>query len=126
MSINNEKVTDLRPEDIHTDLPEDTIPKLDEQTVKELQAEQDAHLGVKAVEAAEKVYGRYSKFFAAVPALGGLIWNPCTESSPRTTGVNMYNVEGCRVPVCLSQIELSPGLPRVFSTVSNAYVNTAQ
>ncbi|KAM5541824.1 hypothetical protein V8D89_004553 [Ganoderma adspersum] len=48
---------------IHNGLPEDVIPRLDEQSFKELQAEQDAHIGVKAVEAAEKVYGRYSKWF---------------------------------------------------------------
>ena len=58
----NEKASGLGPDVIHTSLPEDANPKLDEQTVKELQAEQDAHLGVKAVEAAEKVYGRYSKW----------------------------------------------------------------
>ncbi len=61
-SYTNEKISS--PEGIINDgLLEDAIPKLDEKTLAELQAEQDAHLGVKAVEAAEKVYGRYSKWF---------------------------------------------------------------
>ncbi|THH28555.1 hypothetical protein EUX98_g5621 [Antrodiella citrinella] len=38
-------------------------PELDLRTAEEIQAEQDAHLGVKTVEAAEKVYGRHSKWF---------------------------------------------------------------
>ena len=56
-------------------LPEDAVPKLDKAIEEEIHAEEDAHLGVKAVEAAEKVYGRYSKWFlfvgyvpAALPA----------------------------------------------------------
>ncbi|KAI0781782.1 drug:h+ antiporter [Abortiporus biennis] len=36
---------------------------LDQTTVAEIEEEQDAHIGVKAVEAAEKVYGKYSKWF---------------------------------------------------------------
>ena len=44
-------------------LPEDAVPKLDRAVEEEIQAEEDAHLGVKAVEAAERVYGRYSKWF---------------------------------------------------------------
>ena len=64
MSYNNEKGPN--PGLVHDDLPEDAIPKLDKQTVEVLQAEEDAHLGVKAVEAAEKVYGRYSKWFLFV------------------------------------------------------------
>ncbi len=51
---------------VRDDPPEDAIPKLDKHTVEVLQAEEDAHLGVKAVEAAEKVYGRYSKWFLFV------------------------------------------------------------
>ena len=59
MSYTDEKLEAI-PGEIHTDV----IPRVDEQPFKELQAaEQDAHLGVKAVEAAEKVYGRYSKWF---------------------------------------------------------------
>lgn len=61
MSYNSEKAPN--PGAIQDDAPEDPIPKLDEGTVAVLQAEEDAHLGVKAVEAAEKVYGRYSKWF---------------------------------------------------------------
>ncbi|EMD31052.1 hypothetical protein CERSUDRAFT_163556 [Gelatoporia subvermispora B] len=38
-------------------------PRLAASLVEELEAEQDAHVGVKKVEAAEKVYGRYSKWF---------------------------------------------------------------
>ena len=64
MSYNNEKGPN--PGLVHDDVPEDAIPKLDKQTVEVLQAEEDAHLGVKAVEAAEKVYGRYSKWFLFV------------------------------------------------------------
>ncbi|KAI0742084.1 drug:h+ antiporter [Daedaleopsis nitida] len=48
---------------VSASIPEDATPKLDKETEEELQAEEDAHLGVKAVEAAEKVYGRYSKWF---------------------------------------------------------------
>ncbi|OBZ77205.1 Siderophore iron transporter 3 [Grifola frondosa] len=42
---------------------EDDIPRLDADTVGQIEAEEDAHVGVKTVEAAEKVYGRYSKWF---------------------------------------------------------------
>ncbi len=42
---------------------EDAVPTLDKSIEEELEAEEDAHLGVRAVEAAEKVYGRYSKWF---------------------------------------------------------------
>ncbi|KAI0329355.1 drug:h+ antiporter [Cubamyces sp. BRFM 1775] len=42
------------------------IPRLDFTTKIEIEAEEDAHLGVKTVEAAEKVYGRYSKWFLFV------------------------------------------------------------
>ena len=61
MSYNNEKAPNSGL--IHDDVPEDAIPKLDQEIIEVLQAEEDAHLGVKAVEAAEKVYGRYSKWF---------------------------------------------------------------
>ena len=61
MSYTNEKAPDAGP--IHDGLPEDAVPKLDKHALEVLQAEEDAHLGVKAVEAAEKVYGRYSKWF---------------------------------------------------------------
>ena len=44
-------------------LPEDAVPRLDSTYIQEVEAEKDAHIGVKAVEAAEKVYGRYSKWF---------------------------------------------------------------
>ncbi|KAJ3548443.1 hypothetical protein NM688_g5297 [Phlebia brevispora] len=36
---------------------------IDPRTALELEEEQDAHVGVKTVEAAEKVYGKYSKWF---------------------------------------------------------------
>ncbi|KAI0759138.1 drug:h+ antiporter [Trametes elegans] len=42
------------------------IPRLGFATKIELETEEDAHLGVKTVEAAEKVYGRYSKWFLFV------------------------------------------------------------
>ena len=61
MSYENEKAA--RPGSLHDSLPEAAIPKLDKEIELELQAEEDAHFGVKAVEAAEKVYGRYSKWF---------------------------------------------------------------
>ncbi|CDO70201.1 hypothetical protein BN946_scf184942.g1 [Trametes cinnabarina] len=41
---------------------EAAIPRLDFATKVEIEAEEDAHIGVKTVEAAEKVYGRYSKW----------------------------------------------------------------
>ena len=61
MSSDNEKGPN--PGLAHDDILEDAIPKLDERTLEVLQAEEDAHLGVKRAEAAEKVYGRYSKWF---------------------------------------------------------------
>ncbi|KAI0666516.1 drug:h+ antiporter [Trametes maxima] len=42
---------------------EETVQKLDFSTKVEIDAEADAHTGVKTVQAAEKVYGRYSKWF---------------------------------------------------------------
>ena len=42
---------------------EDAVPKIDPHLVEVIEAEVDAHVGVKKVEAAEKVYGRYSKWF---------------------------------------------------------------
>lgn len=36
---------------------------IDPRTAREIEEEEDAHLGVKTVEAAEKVYGKYSKWF---------------------------------------------------------------
>ncbi|KAI9060414.1 drug:h+ antiporter [Trametes sanguinea] len=45
---------------------EAAIPRLDFATKVEIEAEEDAHIGVKTVEAAEKVYGRYSKWFLFV------------------------------------------------------------
>lgn len=42
---------------------EDAIPRIDTSVVLAVRAEEDAHVGVKKVEAAEKVYGRYSKWF---------------------------------------------------------------
>ncbi|KAH9846877.1 drug:h+ antiporter [Lenzites betulinus] len=47
-------------------LPEDAIPKIDPDLARKIQEEEDAHVGVKTVEAAEKVYGRYSKWFLFV------------------------------------------------------------
>ena len=61
MSSDNEKGPN--PGLAHDEILEDAIPKLDERTLEVLQAEEDAHLGVKRAEAAEKVYGRYSKWF---------------------------------------------------------------
>ncbi|KAI8995203.1 drug:h+ antiporter [Trametes punicea] len=43
-------------------LPEDAIPKIDPFFAEQIQEEEDAHFGVKTVEAAERVYGRYSKW----------------------------------------------------------------
>ena len=40
----------------------DAAPKLDVDIQEKLRAEEDAHLGVKAAEASEKVYGRYVKW----------------------------------------------------------------
>ena len=42
---------------------QDVVVALDPKTAREVQEEQDAHVGVKTVEAAEKVYGKYSKWF---------------------------------------------------------------
>lgn len=64
MSSDNEKGPN--PGLAHDEILEDAIPKLDERTLEVLQAEEDAHLGVKRAEAAEKVYGRYSKWFLFV------------------------------------------------------------
>ncbi|KAI0828482.1 drug:h+ antiporter [Trametes gibbosa] len=44
-------------------LPEDAIPSIDPDLARKIQEEEDAHVGVKTVEAAERVYGRYSKWF---------------------------------------------------------------
>ena len=63
MFYTNEKAPYARPIHDGLQVQEDALPRLDEQTLDALQAEEDAHLGVKAVEAAEKVYGRYSKWF---------------------------------------------------------------
>ena len=60
MSYENEKKTRVASLD---DLPEDAIPKIDPALARRIQEEEDAHLGVKTVEAAERVYGRYSKWF---------------------------------------------------------------
>ncbi|KAI0354154.1 drug:h+ antiporter [Trametes cingulata] len=55
------------PSSLHSDgALEAAIPKLDFATKIEIESEEDAHLGVKTVEAAEKVYGRYSKWFLFV------------------------------------------------------------
>ena len=86
----------------YNDLPEDAIPKLDKGYVQEVEAEQDAHVGVKAVEAAEKVYGKYSKWFLFVGYVSGsLHLNPrpprslypsdaccrCSESRSQATSI---------------------------------------
>ena len=58
-------------------LAPDAVPQLDRRIEEELQAEADAHVGVKTVEAAEKVYGRYSKWFlflGCVPSLLRARW----------------------------------------------------
>lgn len=44
-------------------IEEDAVPKIDPHLAEVIEAEVDAHVGVKKVEAAEKVYGRYSKWF---------------------------------------------------------------
>ena len=41
----------------------DERPRIAPELIQEIEAEEDAHVGVKKVEAAEKVYGRYSKWF---------------------------------------------------------------
>lgn len=49
------------------------LPRLDTRTLVAVQAEEDAHVGVKTVEAAERVYGRFSKWFlfiGYVPTIG--------------------------------------------------------
>ncbi|OJT02311.1 Siderophore iron transporter 3 [Trametes pubescens] len=51
---------------ISSDAAYDATPKLDSATKLEIDAEADAHLGVRTVEAAEQVYGRYSKWFLFV------------------------------------------------------------
>lgn len=40
-----------------------SVVVLDPKIAREVEEEQDAHLGVKTVEAAEKVYGKHSKWF---------------------------------------------------------------
>lgn len=55
-----------RHEPAHDGVAEDEGHTLDRSVREELAAEEDAHLGVIAVEAAEKVYGRYSKWFLFV------------------------------------------------------------
>ncbi|KAI0635481.1 drug:h+ antiporter [Trametes polyzona] len=61
MSAHDEKKA---PSSLGSDPAFDTaLPKLDFDTKHELDSEADAHLGVLTVEAAEKVYGRYSKWF---------------------------------------------------------------
>ncbi|KAH9895800.1 drug:h+ antiporter [Cubamyces lactineus] len=62
MSYENEK---RAPPDLKA-LPEDAIPKIDPSLAQEIQEEEDAHLGVKTVEAAERVYGRYTKWLLFV------------------------------------------------------------
>lgn len=59
MSHRDEK----RSSSISSDAAYDDTPKLDSATKLEIDAEADAHLGVRTVEAAEQVYGRYSKWF---------------------------------------------------------------
>ncbi|OCH87436.1 drug:h+ antiporter [Obba rivulosa] len=49
--------------DIDLGARSDEAPRLAPEVLEELEAEEDAHVGVKKVEAAEKVYGRYSKWF---------------------------------------------------------------
>ena len=62
MSYENEK---RAPPDLRA-LPEDAIPKIDPSLAQKIQEEEDAHLGVKTVEAAERVYGRYTKWLLFV------------------------------------------------------------
>ncbi|KAI0828474.1 drug:h+ antiporter [Trametes gibbosa] len=59
MSHHDEKKA---PSSLSSSDPADTA-KLDFVTKNEIEAEADAHLGVKTVQAAEKVYGPYSKWF---------------------------------------------------------------
>ena len=83
-------------------VPEDGVRKFDPRIAEELQAEEDAHVGVKAVEAAEKVYGKYSKWFLFIGCVSGsLHLNPrpprslypsdaccrCSESRSRATSI---------------------------------------
>lgn len=53
---------DKRPSSVVSS-PNIVVPKLDSRVLEELRAEEDAHVGVKAAEASEKVYGKYSKWF---------------------------------------------------------------
>ena len=55
----------------------DALPKLDRDIEEQLEAEVDAHLGVMAVEAAEKVYGRYSKWFLFIGCVSRSLFSPC-------------------------------------------------
>lgn len=49
--------------ELSSPISEDAVPKIDPRLAEVIDAEVDAHVGVKKVEAAEKVYGRYSKWF---------------------------------------------------------------
>ena len=82
MSYDNEK--GHHPAHVQDDVSEDAIPKLDRETAQVIQAEEDAHLGVKAVEAAEKVYGRYSKWFLFI----GCVLASSPASLSRTPGLS--------------------------------------
>lgn len=65
---------------------------LDAKTAQEVEEEQDAHLGVKTVEAAEKVYGRYSKWFlfAGYVDVSELIINHYLHTDFRRLGLASY------------------------------------
>ena len=54
-------MTSTKKNNVFTGLPDERV--IDPRTEEEIEAERDAHVGVKIVEAAEKVYGRYSKWF---------------------------------------------------------------
>lgn len=56
-----ERDTEYGSHDVAQDLPYDT-GAVDSRTAEELAREADAHLGVKRVEAARKVFGRYSNW----------------------------------------------------------------
>ncbi len=50
--------------------------RIDERAARAIDEETDAHLGVKKVEAAEKVYGRYSRWILFTSCVSSLLFTP--------------------------------------------------
>nr|VWP00768.1 C3H1-type domain-containing protein [Ganoderma boninense] len=119
----NEKASGLGPDVIRTSLPEDANPKLDEQTVKELQAEQDAHLGVKAVEAAEKVYGRYSKWLLFIGlALASYVYSldGTTTSNYLAFATSAFDKHSLLSTILVAESVIRPVIAKVADVTSRA------